>query len=133
MSQRDQNSYRPILEGGMLRAKLMGDKQLQDRMERLDLATRKAIERFLLAEASAPIVDAVRSAAPVRTTDLHTRSKRGRPAGNMQKSVGFVVRAYKRATLFWAYIGPKWPKGAHGHFAERGTQDRVDKAGHFRG
>ena len=99
---------------------VVGDKELLRAMRRLPSKVRSNVENKALRRVSKPMIAAVRAAAPVRS-------------GQLRKSIGRVIRTYRRSGTKVAVIGPRhgfskeW-KGRtidpakYGHLPETGAQ-----------
>lgn len=101
-----------------LTLKLMTDKELIRKLERLDGRLRGSIARKAMRAASAPVIAAERQTAPV---DL----------GNLRQSITKKIRT--KAGRTYAVIGPAVPEGAHAHLVESGTKERFTASGASRG
>lgn len=79
---------------------------------------RKRTKNELLKPVAVSFRKAAKAAAPVHR-------------GNLKRSMAYRKRTTKNSVYY--VIGGRWPKGAHGHLIERGTQPRYTSAGAFRG
>lgn len=99
---------------------LEGDDELKLALYSLGGAIRERLMRQALRETMRPIEKEIRDRAPS-------------DEGNLPASIDDVYRSYRGGNVAVAYVGPSWPRGAHGQIVERGTRQRYTREGHYRG
>ena len=114
---------------------LSGDKQLARKLQRVSKAVETKLARSALVVAARPIIQAAKSnIGPRRLSRKRERMFRasGKPVshtGNLRKSIGWRIKAYRRNSVLVLVLGPRWPLGAHGHLVEFGTVQRYGPDG----
>lgn len=99
---------------------LEGADKLMDKLNRTDEALRNRISVDAVRAGGEMIVNPIRARAPSKS-------------GGLAASVDSVVRHYRQSGLAVSYTGPSYPRGSHGVFKEKGTQQRRTRKGANRG
>lgn len=120
--------------GGLV---LTGERQLSRKLMRLQPAVQKKIGKDALVKAARPIIRATKAniggsrLSKKRRAELKALGFPRDFTGNLRRSIGYRLRRYGKRLII--VLGPRRPKGAHGHLVEYGTAPRYTDGGEFRG
>lgn len=98
------------------------DSELRRKLKMMTPQTTGQVLKKAISAISGPLTAAIKAATPVGKT------------GNLKKSIGQRVVAYRDGRIAIGFVGPRWHnRGRHGHLVEFGTKRRFTKAGENRG
>jgi HK97 gp10 family phage protein len=99
---------------------LDGADELRNALYSLDHAVRTRLVMDAIKSSTRPLKERMKALAPNND-------------GNLSASIAAEYRSYRNGVTSLAYVGPEWPRGAHGNFAEGGTEQRYTAEGYYRG
>jgi hypothetical protein len=106
---------------------MIGEPHLRRWLDSVPGAMQRKALRPAMRAGTTPVTPIIKEAMPIgptRDVGGH-KAFRIRKGGNLKASIGRVIRYYKNTGTILHVIGPRWPKGAHGHLLEFGTAERV--------
>lgn len=123
-------------------AKMVGRRRLERKIASLTEAFVRRIGRQGISEATKPLVPKIRAVMPVgpkrwvmpsNPDDDWRIVPQKYKGGNLKRSIGRRFRSYRKSGVSLVVVGPRWPQGAHAHWIEWGTAERMHKGGHRTG